>query len=193
MENSRWSMEIYRRDFSISITRKGRKKEMSQSCGFNIKINYFDNITKNELEMICKKNKLGIFYDVEDNWIGYQKIFDVAFHLSDSFEYDTLTILDTWFIKKFDEPSFRLFEEKYYFLKEIATLFLDSKAETLEILLSSQAPNECDDYTIIETTINSFLYKIYEEIIKQSNIWAYGFPVLKIVINNDKLDFSQKI
>lgn len=161
---------------------------MSQSCAFNIKMNYFDSITKNELEIICKKNNLGIFYDIEDdNWIGYYKIFDVAFHLSDSFEYDTLTVLDTWFIKKFDESSFRLFEEKYSFLKEIATLFLNSNAETIELLLSPQAPNECNDYTIIEATINNFLYKIYEEIIKQSSIWAYGFPVLKVVINNDKI------
>lgn len=165
---------------------------MSQSCGFNIKINHFDSLAKNELDMICKKNKLGIVYDIEDTWIGYQKIFDLAFHLSDSFEYDTLTILDTCFIKKFDESSFKLFEEKYYFLKEIATLFLNSKAETIEILLSSQAPNECDDYTSIEATINNFLYKIYKEIINQSNIWAYAFPVLKIVINSDKLNFLKE-
>lgn len=163
---------------------------MSNYCGFNIKINNLDIRTKKDLEMICKKNGLGIFYD-KKYLIYYEKqqliendynFYNLVFHLSDSFDFDTYTGLDTSFIERFNKDSYHLFEERFLYLKEIVNDFLEAGAEKIEIFISNQGSLKLEDFLILKTTSEELLPNIYKEIIEQSNIWAYGFPILKIEI-----------
>ncbi len=169
---------------------------MSDYCGFNIKIDNFNIETKKKLEVICHKNNLGIFYDKkyltyyekEQNFIeNYNNFYNVIFHLSDSFKYDTYTGLDISFIEKFDNDSYHLFEKKFLYLKKIVNIFLEAGAEKIEIFISDQGPLELEDFIIIESKSENLLPKIYKEIINQSNLWAYGFPILKIEIKNQSI------
>lgn len=164
---------------------------MSDYCGFNIKIDNLDIKTKKVLEITCEKYDLGIFYDnkyltyydEKQPFIeNYYNFYNLVFHLSDSFEYDTYTGLNTSFIEKFNDDFFYLFEERFKYLKEIVNIFLSAGAEKIEIFFSNQGPLELEDFVIVKSTSEEILSIIYKEIIKQSSIWAYGFPILKIEI-----------
>lgn len=164
---------------------------MSGICIVNLKKHNmkFDemNLLSKKLVKIALKNNIGIFFnnfDYDSEFIK-QANFKTFFLLSDSFLYRNC---DFWIFNDFelisDEKKFKKwFYKSYKFFTKIFCELSKFNISTIEVYISNDGEDNVNNFKEIHTTKQKFLDDFYKDYIEESDIYCYGIPTIKFVIN----------
>ncbi len=164
---------------------------MSGICIINLKkhnMNFDEmNLLSKKLVKIALKKNIGIFFnnlDYDYEFIKQLKLKNF-FLLSDSFLYRNC---DFWILNDFvlisdDKKLKKCFYKKYAFFPKIFYELSKYNISTIEVYISNDGSDDVHNFKELYSTKQKFLDDFYEDFIKESDLYSYGIPTLKFIID----------
>ena len=163
---------------------------MSNICLINLqhKLNYEQlNKLANTLVRVSLEHHIGVvFYPEYVHSIKHTDAFKSYFGLSDSFMHCNCEFLDTPIDYNLSniERCKKDFFSKYAFFIDMIGALKQAQVTKIDVYLSADGSvDDVNDFTVIQSSYETFLTDVFNSIIDNSNLYAYNLPTACYQIN----------
>lgn len=145
-------------------------------------------LLSNKLIEYCLSNNLGIVFNSRE--VNYNAIKElnpsVYFSLADDFFSHCCDFLNTYNIDFLSENGREAFYKRFVFFDDIYKILVNFGLKKFCLMVSNQEA-ELDCFDVKNKGSSSYVEILYDSILEEKDVWAYGFPIIMIVT-----DLSQK-